>query len=76
MDIAFDIEKDFGTIGSGSAPKRLCLVSWNHRPAKLDIRPWRDDENGGGKLPGKGITLTDEEGRFLLAALQEYFAEA
>ncbi len=75
-NISFAIEKELGTLGNGTAPKMLCLVSWNNRPAKLDIRPWRDDENGEGKLPGKGITLSDIEGRFLLSALKAYFGEA
>lgn len=73
-NISFSIEKELGTLGNGTAPKMLCLVSWNNNPAKLDIRPWRNDDQRG-RLPGKGITLTDSEGRFLLSALKAYFGE-
>ena len=73
-NISFSIEKELGTLGNGTAPKMLCLVSWNNNPAKLDIRPWRNDDQRG-RLPGKGITLTDAEGRFLLSALKAYFGE-
>lgn len=74
VDISYKIEKELGTIGNGSAPKMLCLVSWNNNPPKLDIRPWRNDPDRG-RLPGKGITLNDFEGRLLLSALKIYFGE-
>lgn len=64
--VEYAIEKEIATIGS---KKKLCLVSWNGRGAKLDIRPWLDE----GKKPGKGLTLTDDEGRALLDALETYF---
>ncbi len=57
----------------GGKEKLLCLVSWNGRPKKLDIRLWLDDKEQEELSPGKGITLTDEEARLLLSALQEYF---
>ena len=64
--ITFSIEKEIAEIGN---TKKLCLVSWNGRGAKLDVRPWLDE----GKKPGKGLTLSDDEGRALLDALKAYF---
>ena len=40
-----------------------CLVSWNDREPKYDIRDWSPD----GKIMGKGVTLSKEE----LVALRE-----
>ena len=42
------------------------MVSWNKRPAKVDIRRWSKDH----AFMGKGITLTDEEAKVLLEALK------
>jgi hypothetical protein len=66
--ITHEIIKTLGEIGGA---KRLCLVSWNGNPAKLDLRIWRTDEEP--PKPARGITLTDDEARTLLDALQEYF---
>lgn len=49
----------------GDWTKELNLVSWNGRPAKYDIREWNHEE---GKM-GKGITLSDEEAKALVEAL-------
>lgn len=67
----FTIEKEIADIGEGG--KALRLVSWGGRPAKLDLRPWRQE--GEELKPGKGLTLTEAEARDLAGALQEYFAE-
>lgn len=72
--IKFSVEKTLAEIGSTSrAAKRLCLVSWNGAPAKLDLRQWLTDDETGSEKPAKGITLTDDEARLLLDALQAYF---
>lgn len=42
----------------------LNRVSYNGRPAKLDLRKWKDAQ------PRRGITLTEKEARILLDALQ------
>ena len=47
--------------------KELNLVSWNGRPAKLDIRNWQRDH----KKCGKGIALTWEEAEELARLLGE-----
>ena len=58
-EIKWDIKKMLGVIGdsSGGWKKEANVVSWNDRPAKIDIRPW-DAEH---KKMGKGITLSREE---------------
>lgn len=49
----------------GDWTKELNLVNWNGRPAKYDIREWNHEE---GKV-GKGVTLSDEEAKALVEAL-------
>lgn len=51
--------------------KEVNLVSWNGADAKLDIRVWFPDH----KKCGKGIVLTEEEGRKLMQALVELYGE-
>ncbi len=63
--VTFQIEKTLAEIGE--AGKRLCFVSWNNNPAKLDLRKWKDDGT-----PGRGMTLTNDEARELLDALTAY----
>lgn len=45
----------------------LNRVQWGENAPKLDIRTWNEDHT----KCGKGITLTDEEAKVLIAALQE-----
>lgn len=47
--------------------KEVNLVSWNGRPAKLDIRNWQMDH----EKCGKGIAITREEAEELAALLQK-----
>jgi hypothetical protein len=47
--------------------KEINLVSWNGRPAKLDIRNWQRDH----ERCGKGIALTREEAEELVKLLSE-----
>lgn len=70
--MTFEIEKQIAEISStNSSAKWLTLTAWNGRPAKLDLRLWRTEDDE--PKPGKGITLTDEEAQILLHALQAYF---
>ena len=70
--ITHEVERTLAELSStGSSAKRICLVSWNGNPAKLDLRVWRTVD--GETKPGKGVTLTDEEAETLLAALTDYF---
>lgn len=40
-------------------------MAYNGYPAKLDLRKWKDGQ------PLKGVTLSDDEARSLLEALQK-----
>ena len=51
--------------------KEINLVSWNFAPAKLDLREWHPEH----ERCGKGITLSETEGRKLMEALIRFFAE-
>lgn len=51
--------------------KEVNFVSWNHAAAKLDIREWHP----GHERCGKGITLSESEGRKLLDALIKLYHE-
>lgn len=51
--------------------KEVNLVSWNGADAKLDIRAWFP----GHEKCGKGIALTEEEGRKLMQTLVELYEE-
>lgn len=57
-----EIVKYIGKAGK----KEINIVSWNGRPAKLDIREWYDDHN----KCKHGLTFTDDEARELLAVLK------
>lgn len=47
--------------------KELNLISWGGRDAKYDIREWSPDHD----RMGKGVTLSDEEMKALVAALKK-----
>lgn len=66
----YKVEKEIKAVGDKG--KALRVVSWGGREAKLDLRAWRQD--GENEKPGKGITLTEDEARDVLAGLQEYLA--
>lgn len=70
-EIKFEIVRRLGVLaetGKGWR-KELNLVSWNEREPKLDIRDWSPGE----ERPGKGMTLSREEGAALYALLEAYF---
>ena len=67
-DIKYDIVEKIAVLSErGTWSKEINRVSWNDRPAKYDIRDWNHED---GKM-GKGVTLTEEEARALMEALQE-----
>lgn len=49
--------------------KEVNLVSWNNATAKLDIREWHPEH----ERCGKGITLSESEGRKLMDALIKFY---
>ncbi len=54
---------------SSGYTKEINLISWNGAKPKYDIRSW----SPGREKCGKGITLTEEEAKRLLLALQSIF---
>ena len=66
-NIKYDIVEKIAVLSErGTWSKEINKVSWNDRPAKFDIRDWNHED---GKM-GKGVTLTEEEARALMEALQ------
>ena len=61
-----EITERIAVISKNNAGYTLELnrVSYNGYPAKLDLRKWKDGQ------PLKGVTLSDDEARSLLDALQ------
>jgi len=68
-EIEYEIIESYGIFSSGynNWQKEVNLISWNGRPAKLDIRSWQKDH----KKCGKGITLTREESEKLVLLLNK-----
>lgn len=66
-DCTFEIVKHIATLSKNEAEvsKQVNLISWNGKPAAIDIRAW----NSRGK-PYKGISLTIEEANVLKEALE------
>lgn len=61
-DITYEIVGKIGKVGK----REVNLVSWNGKPAKVDIREWYDDHS----KCGKGVTLTDAEAKELYETLK------
>lgn len=71
----FKIEQHIATLSDKDGiTKEFNLVQYEAlKHTILDIRKW--DNNGDNKKMGKGITITEEEAKELLKALQDYFKE-
>lgn len=70
-EITCKVEKAISVLSENNRgyTKEINLVSWNSALAKLDIREWHPDH----EKCGKGITLSESEGRKLMEALIKYF---
>lgn len=70
-DITDEITKAIAVLSKNARgyTKEVNYVSWNGRPAKLDIREWWPEHI----KSGKGVTLTEEEGRNLYEALKTLY---
>jgi hypothetical protein len=70
----YKITKHIGVLSEGSRgwQKEVNLVSWNSKPAKIDIRDWAPQH----EKMGKGTTLTVEEAHLLCQYLYTYCEEA
>ena len=58
--VTYEIVDHIGMAGK----KEINLVSWNDKPAKIDIREWANS------IPRRGITLTEEEASELYEVLK------
>jgi hypothetical protein len=65
--VTFEIVANIGHAGK----REVNLVSWNGRPAKVDIREWDEYHD----TPKKGITMTDAEAKELYEALKVRYGE-
>ncbi|HZK33286.1 MAG TPA: PC4/YdbC family ssDNA-binding protein [Tissierellaceae bacterium] len=71
-NIKYEITEKIAVLSErGDWTKEINRVSWNDRPAKFDLRDWNHET---GKM-GKGVTLTEEEARMLMEALEEVLKE-
>jgi len=68
-EIECEILESYGVFSAGTKNwnKEVNLVSWNGRPAKLDIRAWQSNH----EKCGKGIALTREETEELVKLLNK-----
>ncbi len=66
-EIKYEIIRKLGILSTNQRgwKKEVNYITWNDRPAKIDIRDW--DENN--VKMGKGITLTKEEAEELKVIL-------
>ena len=72
-EIECEIIESYGIFSAGAKNwnKEVNLVSWNRRPAKLDIRAWQSNH----EKCGKGIALTREEAEELVKLLNKIFKQ-
>ena len=68
-EIDCDIIESYGKFSEGNKSwnKEVNLVSWNGRPAKIDIRSWQKDH----QRCGKGIAVTRAEAEELVKLLSK-----
>lgn len=74
MEKLYEIKAQIGTIGKPSYKGdtlQVNVVNWNKTKDKVDIRRWSENY----ERAGKGITLTFEEAKTLVALLTEYLKE-
>lgn len=67
-DFKYEIVEKLGVLSESPKgwTKELNRISWNGGEPKLDIRDWAPEH----EKMGKGVTLTEEEGKVLLGLLQ------
>ena len=68
-EVTYDVRHPIQVLSTKESgwKKEINIVSWNKRPAKLDIREWNADRS---KMK-KGITLNREEALLLKKTLEE-----
>lgn len=67
MAFEYEIVEPIAVLGKANDRTiEVNMVSWNGRPAKVDIRRWSEDHI----FMGKGIALTEDEAKALYEALK------
>ena len=67
-EVNYHIKEEFGCVqGEKGWDLEVNLISWDGKPAKIDIRRWDESRD---KM-SKGLTLTKEEVKELLPLLKE-----
>lgn len=68
-DIKYEIKETIGVLSTSAKgwQKELNLISWNGAAPKYDIREWAPEH----EKMGKGITLSEEEMKKLIEALEK-----
>ena len=70
--ITYDVVEHIGTVPTNSAWEvQINSISWNHAPAKYDIRKWNSETD---KM-SKGISLTEDELRGVYEILKEMYED-
>ena len=70
-EITHKLTKSLAVLGENDRgyTKEINYVSWNGNEAKLDIREWHPEH----ERCGKGVTLTETEGKKLYEALKTLY---
>lgn len=68
-EFKYEVKNTIGKLGEKSKYE-LRVVAWNGKEAKLDIRQWYQQNEE--EQCGKGISLTNDEAKVLVDALNEY----
>lgn len=67
MAFNYEITEHIARLGEANGRVlEVNMVSWNDRPAKVDIRRWDEDHT----YMGKGIAMTEDEAKALYKALK------
>lgn len=67
-EFSYEIIEEIGQVGEPTASgwsTRVNLISWNGGKPKIDIRSWNEDMT----RMGKGISLSEEDARYLASLL-------
>ena len=71
-EFSYEIVEEISVLSTSAKDwtKELNRISYNGGAPKFDIRDWAPER----EKMGKGVTLTEDEARALMEALQNYFA--
>ena len=67
-EVTYEVKNELGNIGED---KKLRVISWNGKEAKIDLRAYWTDKDGN-ENPGKGVCLSNEEAKELVDLLNDY----